>query len=125
MLEEHGHEVALFDPFFYPDRSVLEQTFDFICATEVVEHLFAPGAVLKSLYDRLRPGGWWVIMTKRVLNAEAFATWHYKNDPTHVCFFHVDSFHWLAEHLNARLEVVSNDVIVMQKPETVSSAVDA
>lgn len=116
MLEEHGHTVALYDVFFYPDRSVLDQAFDFITATEVVEHLHAPGAVLTDLFQRLKPGGLLGIMTKRVRSRDAFANWHYKNDPTHVCFFHEDSFTWLAQHLNATLNIIGDDVVILQRP---------
>ena len=116
MLAEHGHTVALYDPFFFPDREPLAQHYDFITATEVVEHLHQPGAVLQQLVDGLRPGGWLIIMTKRVRDATAFASWHYKNDPTHVCFFHDESFVWLAQHLNLHLDVIGPDVVALQKP---------
>ena len=116
MLEEHGHIVSLYDPFFFPDTTPLEQRYDFITATEVVEHLHQPGEVLQQLCDKLRPGAWLIIMTKRVRDAEAFATWHYKNDPTHVCFFHDDTFEWFAQHLNLNLHVVGPDVVALEKP---------
>ena len=108
--------VSLYDIFYYPDASVLERHYDFICATEVVEHLHRPGEVLKTLWHQLRPGGTLAVMTKLVLNAEAFARWHYKNDPTHVVFFSRATFHWLARQLPAAVEFVADDVIFLEKP---------
>ena len=39
MLEESGHRVALYDVFYVPDTLALAASYDFITATEVVEHL--------------------------------------------------------------------------------------
>ena len=115
MLTEAGHRVALYDPFFAPDRDTLAASYDFITATEVVEHLQRPGTELAGLWDALRPGGYLGIMTKLVLDAEAFANWHYKNDPTHICFFSRQSWHWWAAQQGAGLEIVGADVILLQK----------
>lgn len=115
LFEEKGHDVALYDPFFYPNATVLNEPFDFITATEVVEHLFDPGRVLSDLYARLKPGGLLGIMTKRVRDADAFAKWHYKNDPTHVCFFHLDTFAWLGKFLGAPYEIIGPDVVIFQR----------
>lgn len=116
MLRERGHPTLLYDPLYAPFESVWDQRFDFITATEVVEHLHAPGRELSRLWERLRPGGWLGVMTKRVLDRERFATWHYKNDPTHVCFFSVDTLRWLAAQWGARLEFVAADVVLLGKP---------
>lgn len=116
MFEEAGHPMAIYDPFYAPDRTVLEARYDFITATEVVEHLFDPGEELARLADRLVPGGWLGLMTKRVRCREAFAGWHYILDPTHVCFFSEASFHWLAERLGMRVLFPAADVVLLQKP---------
>lgn len=55
-------------------------------------------------------------MTKRVHSLETFRGWHYKRDPTHVCFFSLDTFAWLADRLAAHWLVVSDDVVLFQKP---------
>ena len=54
-------------------------------------------------------------MTKRVLDHEAFSRWHYKNDPTHVCFFAVQTFEWLASLWGASLTVVGDAVVILEK----------
>lgn len=115
MFEEVGHTMAIYDPFYAPDAQVLADRYDFVTATEVVEHLHHPKEELSRLWGCLRPGGWLGIMTKRVLDAEAFATWHYKNDRTHVCFFAAETFEWLAHHWEAELVIVGKDVVLFQK----------
>ena len=42
MFEEMGHTVALYDYFYANDPFVLHHLYDFITATEVVEHLHNP-----------------------------------------------------------------------------------
>ena len=97
MLQEADHNVALYDPFYAPDKAVLDHQYDFITSSEVVEHVRAPGLELKRLWSLLKPGGVLAIMTKRVIDQNAFARWHYKNDPTHIVFFSEQTFHWLGK----------------------------
>lgn len=115
MLREGGFEVALYDSFFQPDEAVLCRQYDFICATEVVEHLHCPGRELARLWTLLGPGGWLGVMTKLVHNPAAFASWHYKNDPTHVCFFSADTWRWWSAQRGASLELIGADVILLGK----------
>lgn len=116
MLEEEGYHISLYDPFYYPSRDVLASTYDFITATEVVEHLHRPGEELTMLWALLRAGGWMGIMTKLVIDAQAFERWHYKNDPTHVCFFSRATWLWWAEKQGAELEIIGSDVILLHRP---------
>jgi hypothetical protein len=115
MLREAGFEVALFDSFFAPERDFLDKRYDFITATEVVEHLYRPGEELSRLWSLLHQDGWLAIMTKLVRDRSAFANWHYKNDPTHVCFFSRATWGWWAQQHNAALEFVAADVILLQR----------
>ena len=116
LLRERGFEVAVYDSFYVPDEAVLQVSYDFISATEVVEHLHQPGAVLERLWTLLRPGGCLGVMTKLVHDRAAFSRWHYKNDPTHVCFFSETTWKWWAQRRGAGLEVVGADVILLAKP---------
>jgi SAM-dependent methyltransferase len=115
ILRDGGCQVVLYDSFYHPDRSVLGQHFDFISATEVVEHLHSPGAQLQQLWQQLNAGGWLGVMTKLVRDAQAFASWHYKNDPTHVSFFSEMTWHWWAQRYGASIEILGADVILLQK----------
>jgi len=107
--------MAIYDPYYAPDASVLSDHYDFITLSEVVEHLAEPCKVLDALWDTLNAGGWLGIMTKRVRDADAFKTWHYITDPTHICYFSDTTFHWLANRWSAKLVIVGNDVVLLQK----------
>lgn len=115
MFEEAGHHMNLFDPFYAPQKDVLSVQYDFITASEVVEHLHDTAAELMLLWSILKPGGWLGIMTKLVLDRVAFSRWHYKNDPTHVCFFSSKTMDWLARQWQAELLQVGKDVFLFQK----------
>lgn len=115
MFKEVGHSMEIYDPFFAPEIKVFQQQYDFIVASEVVEHLHYPRQELDRLWSCLKPKGSLGIMTKRVIDREAFSRWHYKNDPTHVCFFSIDTFRWLADHWSAILTVPQKDVVLFIK----------
>lgn len=116
MLTEAGCQMQLYDLFFHPDKDPLEKTYQFVTATEVVEHLHNPGVELDQLWALLEPGGYLGVMTKLVHDAEAFAGWHYKNDPTHVCFFSEQTWQWWSERNGAELERFGADVMLLRKP---------
>jgi len=115
MFEEAGYDMSLYDKFYYPDRSVLQKTYDFITSTEVLEHISDPSEVLPRLWALLKPGSVLGIMTKLVRSPEAFASWHYKNDKTHICFYSKETFKWLASTLEAQTEFIGSDVIILTK----------
>ena len=115
MFEEAGHSMVNYDCFYAPDTNLLQQQYDFITATEVIEHLHQPQQELQRLWHCLKPGGILGIMTKRVLNQQAFSHWHYKNDPTHVCFFSIETFQWLADLWQAELIIAEKDVVLFIK----------
>ncbi len=115
MFKEAGHKTAVYDKFYANDSEALNRTYDFITATEVVEHLHDPGKTLDLIWSRLKAGGWLGIMTKMVMDQQAFSNWHYKNDLTHVCFFSKSCFLRLAKAFNAKIRFFHNDVVLMQK----------
>jgi 2-polyprenyl-3-methyl-5-hydroxy-6-metoxy-1,4-benzoquinol methylase len=118
MFEEQGYPMAIFDPFYAPDASVLTQTYDFITATEVVEHLSQPGQVLTQLSAQLEPEGYLGLMTKRITSAEAFARWHYISDPTHISFFSEETFRWWAQKNSLGVEFPGPDAVILYKTLT-------
>lgn len=117
MLTEAGHVVRLYDPFFRPDASALEQTYDFITCTEVAEHFHRPGREFAWLNTRLRPGGWLGVMTRFQTDDKRFADWQYRRDPTHVVFYRPQTFQHLAARFGWRCEIPARNVVLMHKAE--------
>lgn len=114
LLAEKGYSVQRYDPFYANDPTLLTQRYAFITCSEVVEHFRCPGREFARLFAMLQPRGHLGIMTKRVLDAEAFSRWHYKNDPTHISFFSIDTFQWLADKYRCRVEFAQQDVAIFQ-----------
>lgn len=114
LLAEQGHKVACYDKYYANDPSLLTQTYDFITSTEVFEHLREPGKELERLNGILKPGGYFGIMTKLLPPAEQFAKWHYKKDPTHICFYADSTFEWIAKQWNLSLKIIGTDVVILQ-----------
>ncbi|WP_386082769.1 class I SAM-dependent methyltransferase [Vreelandella sp. F11] len=118
MFAEQGHPMTIYDPFYAPDASALTQKYDFITATEVVEHLSQPGQVFAQLMNQLAPGGYLGLMTKRVTSPEAFACWHYISDPTHISFFSEETFRWWAQKNSLVVEFPGPDTVILHKTLT-------
>ncbi len=115
MFEEAGYQMQIYDPFYSPNESVLNQAYDFVTASEVVEHLRDPRKDLQKIWSLVKPGGVLGLMTKLTLDRDAFSRWHYKNDRTHIAFYSRETFQWLAELWNAEIEIIGDDVIVIRK----------
>ncbi|WP_323751201.1 class I SAM-dependent methyltransferase [Marinobacter sp.] len=116
MFEEAGFSVALYDLFFYPEASVLEQSYDFVTCTEVVEHLFQPAKVFAQFDRLLNPGGVLGIMTCFQTDDDRFDNWHYRRDPTHVVFYREATFQWLAKRYGWQMDSPAKDVVLLRKP---------
>ncbi len=116
MLEEAGHEVALYDPLFQPDRKALSQAYDFVACTETAEHFHRPADEFARLMGMVRPGGWLAIMTCFQTDDARFPDWHYRRDPTHVVFYREETLRYVAAAAGWRCEVPVKDVALMQRP---------
>ncbi len=116
MLRESGHDMALYDPFFYPDRDVLLHRYDFVTCTETAEHFHRPADEFERLFRMVRPGGWLAIMTRFLTDDAKFGTWHYRMDPTHVVFYREETFQHLARIQGWSCEIPADDIALMQRP---------
>lgn len=124
MFEEAGYKMTTYDKFYANRPERLEQHYDFITATEVVEHLQHPQQTLDQLWQSLKPNGYLGIMTKLARDRTAFADWHYKNDLTHVIFFSHATFVWLAAKWHAELIFIGQDVIILRRSAIISPNAD-
>ncbi|MEB3214380.1 MAG: hypothetical protein VKL39_23735, partial [Leptolyngbyaceae bacterium] len=59
----------------------------------------------------------------RNTQSATFATWHYKDDLTHVCFFSRETFLWLSQLWRCSITFIGNDVILLQKPVEIPEAI--
>lgn len=114
-LKENGYtHTALYDPYFWPDRTVLEIRYDVIVASEVIEHFRQPGKEFPLLKQSLSPTGIWVFMTHFFDDTLDFNTWYYRQDPTHLSFYSKKTMQWLQARFGfSKIEFPSQRVCLL------------
>ena len=115
MSEERGHQVDLYDKCYASKDGIFNKRFDFITATEVIEHLRDPMVEFKRLASTLRMGGYIALMTNLLTEETDFKSWYYKKDPSHIGFFNIQYFIYIAKDLNFEFCIYSERVIFLKK----------
>lgn len=109
-LTAQGRPTASYDPLFHPGDHLLRERYDFVACSEVVEHAHDPAAMFRQLDALLAPGGTLGVMTRFHSVDVPFATWWYRRDPTHVCFYSPSTMQWIAQRFAWALELPVPDV---------------
>ncbi len=115
ILGELGFEMDVFDPFYAIDKSVFDRDYDFVVSTEVFEHLSKPLIEIRKLLEIIKPDGLLAIMTLPYTESIDFHKWHYKNDATHICFYTIETFDWLSNHLDISYDQVGNNIFIFRR----------
>jgi SAM-dependent methyltransferase len=112
VLNDKGYNLNLYDPFFYPDKSVLNLQYDYIVSCEVIEHFHNPLKEFQLLKKLLKPKGKLYCMTDIYRKEIDFATWYYKNDPTHVIFYTEKSLQWIQKEIGFDKLMIDRRLII-------------
>jgi len=115
MLRSDGFRMDLYDPFFFPDKSIFSKKYNFITCTETAEHFFDPYKEFDVLDGLLVSGGWLGVMTCFLTDEEMFENWYYRRDPTHVVFYAEKTFEVIASQRGWNCEIKSKDVVLLRK----------
>lgn len=119
LLKRRGFQSNHYDPYFNPDQSVFEKSYDLITSTEVFEHLSDPLKAFKRLATMLKPGGHLAIMTSlRPKDDDAFLTWWYRRDQTHIGFFTEPAFTILSNKSGLRFIYTNHKNYFLFKKES-------
>jgi SAM-dependent methyltransferase len=116
MLRERGFRTAVWDPIFAPDPAPLGVRYEFVTCTETAEHFFDPARALERIDALLLPGGLLGLMTQTWSEETRWDRWRYARDPTHVCFYRLETFRWIAARFGWRLETPREHVALFRKP---------
>lgn len=110
-----GFKMWAYDPYFKPDYSALNKRFDFVVASEVVEHFYSPAVEFRNLKAMIKPGGVLGLMTQLVTEQTDFAEWYYRRDPTHVVFYSEDAFQWIKRRFGfQRVEILDQRTVIFE-----------
>lgn len=115
MFKDNGYSMNIFDYYYANNRSFFTLKYDFITATEVIEHLYNPDIELNNLWACLKPGGYLGIMTKLLIDKKNFEKWYYKEDITHVAFYSEKTFYWLKNRLKASMLIIDDEIVLIRK----------
>ncbi|NLX72237.1 MAG: class I SAM-dependent methyltransferase [Bacteroidales bacterium] len=111
VLTKSGYTCSFYDPFFFPDLPDERQ--DFVFATETFEHFSNPAKELQLITALLRPHGTLTIMTNRWDENTDLGKWWYVRDPTHLVFYHKETFRFISEKYDYSLEYDDGSKIVI------------
>jgi len=115
-MKERGYEVFNYDPYYYPQHSLLKGVYDFIACSEVVEHFYSPQEEFILLNGLLKgKGGVVGIMTEMLEDDSEFGHWWYHSEPTHVCFYEKKTFRWIGEWLRWKVEFPQKNIVIFEK----------
>lgn len=113
ILKNEGFHCQDYDPVFYPTNPV--GPFDFIFSTECFEHFASPKTELSRITSLLAKGGILAVMTDMWESENAFSTWYYKRDFTHLVFYHRRTFDYIAKQFGYDLLLTDNKRVVVLK----------
>jgi SAM-dependent methyltransferase len=115
VLRDKGYRVKLYDPYFYPGKDYLNHIYDYIFACEVFEHFRHPKQQIEKIVSLLKPGGYLLIMTHLFDSKTDFTTWYYRNDPTHVFIYTLQTVQFVAKAFALNIKKQNNRTIIFKK----------
>ena len=115
MLTERGYSLRTFDPLFDPNPVSLTRDYDAVTCTETLEHFRFPALEFDKLQGLLRPGGILAVMTLILQSGQDFASWWYREDPTHIAFYEEETLRWIAARWGWKIEILSPRLIMYSK----------
>ena len=112
-LKKSGYQLDLYDPFFQPNKKLFSSTFNYIVCCEVMEHFQDPLAEFKLLRSLMKPGAKLYCKTGLWKETIDFQNWHYKNDLTHVVFYHEETLVFIKKELNFSSLAIQDDFFIL------------
>jgi len=101
ILKNRGITCYDYDPIFNISDPL--EKYDFIFATECFEHFHQPKRDLEKILFKLNSKGLLIIMTQLYSDMKLFPFWYYVQDPTHVSFYHLDTFRFITNNWGLNL----------------------
>ncbi len=114
VLQDKSYEIKQYDPFFHNTPKVIESKYDFIASCEVIEHFFNPYKEFGLFKNMLHKNGKIYLMTEIYHEGIDFASWYYKNDPTHVFFYTKESFEWIKNEFGFSTVTIEKRLIIFE-----------
>ncbi|WP_455755762.1 class I SAM-dependent methyltransferase [Sulfurimonas sp.] len=114
VLQDNNYSIKQYDPFFHNYPELLKQKYDYIGSCEVIEHFYNPYKEFKLLKSMLNTHAKIYLMTEPYVEGIDFASWYYKNDPTHVFFYSKETFEWIKKEFGFSSVSIDKRLIILQ-----------
>lgn len=114
LLKDKNYNITPFDPFFENKPEVLKRQYNYIICCEVIEHFHNPLQEFQRLKSLLKPNGKLFCMTDVFSKKIDFKNWYYKNDITHVIFYHKNTFNWIQKNIGFTQVTIENRLITLE-----------
>lgn len=115
MLQKQHYNIVPYDPFFAPDKTVLESTYDYMVCCEVMEHFHNPKLEIDRLTSLLKPNGCLLIMTLLYHDTIDFTNWHYRKDPTHIFIYRSETIKYISETKSLDILELTDRLMILKK----------
>lgn len=119
VLERASIACDRYDLFYFPKKVYEGKKYDLILSTEVFEHLQNPLEIFKKLLLHVEKNCYILLMSAfHPDNDDEFFKWWYIRDVTHIGFFNINTFEFLASELG--LTIVKHNfknIILFQNRE--------
>lgn len=112
LLRDHDYSIDIYDPFFANYKDKLTKKYDYIVCCEVMEHFHNPKLEFKRLKSMLKPLGSLYLMTSIYDEKIDWESWNYKNDPTHVFFYHKKALEFIENEYNFKKMNIKGNMII-------------
>lgn len=104
LLKDKGLDVDIYDKFYAPDKVYINNKYDLITATEVLEHLTDPLYIFDLFRNLLNINGIISVMTHfHPRDDKIFTDWWYRRDRTHISFYTPKTIGYLARKFGLKL----------------------
>jgi len=116
LLRERGYPARGYDPLFSPNQPPTGMVFSAATLIEVIEHVGYPRQLMADVmrYLGARRGGLLIVKTLFAPEGEdAFLSWWYRQDITHILFYPRETLTALAEGFGFRLLWSDNESIAV------------
>ncbi len=116
ILREYWYDVDIYDPYYAKHKVYKDKKYDIITSTEVFEHFENPLETIKLIYGLIKDDGWLAIMTNmHDADLDKFQDWRYTRDDTHIAFYSLSTFQYVASKFDMDIEYRDDEIILLQK----------
>lgn len=112
LLEDNRYDIDIYDPFFADQKEKLTKSYDYIVCCEVMEHFHHPRLEFGQFQNMLNHDGTLYLKTSVYSESIDFESWYYKDDPTHVFFYHENALEYIKHEYSYSDLIITKDVIV-------------